>query len=461
MKRGRRLAVELGISVLAIAAVTGVVYGLESVAPVVSLGALYLFAVVPIAIFFGLWFAVAASIGSMLTFNFLFLPPLYTFTLADSQNWVALAIYLVTAIVVSELTARARKRAMEAEQREREEALLAELATTFLEGSDVEGELDRVADRVRDVLGVETARIVLGPQRDPPRGESPYELHARGARVGTLYLTEGPQPNLAARKRLLPALASLLGVASERQQLSREALEAEALRRSDTIKTAVLRAVSHDFQSPLTAILTAAETLRAPGLELEEADKDNMLDTILTEARRLERLVRDLLDLSRLQAGAAEPSPELWTVDELVAQALGDLGSGSEVVRVQIPDDLPPVHVDASQVRRALANLLENALKVSSPGDTVTVRANATRRDVVIRVVDTGPGLAPEEQERVFEPFYRVSNTAGRGSGLGLAIARGFVEANDGRVWAESSPGQGSAFGMAFEAAAAPAAVEP
>ena len=186
-----------------------------------------------------------------------------------------------------------------------------------------------------------------------------------------------------------------------------------------------------------------------------------MLDTILTEARRLERLVRDLLDLSRLQAGAAEPSPELWTIDELVAQALGDLGSGSEVVRVQIPDDLPPVHVDASQVRRALANLLENALKVSLTGryrDSAGQRDPAGRRDSRRR---HGPGLAPEEQERVFEPFYRVSNTAGRGSGLGLAIARGFVEANDGRVWAESSPGQGSAFGMAFEAAAAPAAVEP
>ena len=170
--------------------------------------------------------------------------------------------------------------------------------------------------------------------------------------------------------------------------------------------------------------------------------------------------MRDLLDLSRLQAGAAEPVRELWTVDELVAQALHDLGEGSERVRVQVPDDLPPVRVDAAQIRRALANLLENATKFSLPGNPVTVRASSTRRDVVIRVVDTGAGFDPEEQERIFEPFYRASSEGVGGSGLGLAITRGFVEANGGRVWAESQPGQGSAFGIAFEAAELPATVE-
>ena len=154
------------------------------IAPTVILVTLYLFAIVPIAILWGLAYAIPASIASMLVFNFLFLPPLYTFTLADTENWVALAIFLVIGIVVSELTARVGRRAREAQQREREEALLAELATTFLEGSNVTGELDRIAGRVRDVLGVEAARIELGTQRDPPRGESPYELRARGERIG-------------------------------------------------------------------------------------------------------------------------------------------------------------------------------------------------------------------------------------------------------------------------------------
>ena len=222
------------------------------------------------------------------------------------------------------------------------------------------------------------------------------------------------------------------------------------------IKTAVLRAVSHDFQSPLTAVLAAAETLRNHDLQLTATDREEMLDTILSETHRLEHLVRDLLDLSRLQAGAAEPLPELWTVDELVGQALGELGPGSERIRIDVPDDLPPIRVDASQIRRALANLFENGLKFTSPNDGVTVKANATRRDVVIRVVDTGPGVGPEELDRIFEPFYRAPDSHGPGTGLGLAITRGFVEANGGRVWAESRPGQGAAFAMAFEAAPRP-----
>jgi two-component system sensor histidine kinase KdpD len=380
----------------AVAAVTGVVYALDDVAPVVSLGALYLFAVLPVAVLWGLPYAVATSVLSMLVFNFLFLPPLYTFTLADSQNWVALAIYLVTAVVVSELASRLRQRAADAEQREREEAILAELATAFLTGRDVTSELDSIAERAGEVLGAEHARIELGPQREPLPGRSPYELRAGDQHVGTLYLEEGPASNLAVRRRFLPALASLLAVAIERERLAEEALEAEALRRSDTIKTAVLRAVSHDLQSPLTAIITAAGSLASHELTLEPADREELVDTIQVEAVRLERLVRDLLDLSRLEAGAAQPSLELWTVDELVSQALEDLGPASDRVDVVIPHEIPPVRVDAGQVRRALANLLENAVKFSPADELVSVRASATRKEVIIRVVDRGPGLSPD-----------------------------------------------------------------
>ncbi len=449
----------VAICVIAIAVVTGVVYALDGVAPTVSLVPLYLFAVVPAAVLWGLPYAVGTSIASMLTFNFLFLPPLYTFTLADSQNWVALAVFVVVAIVVAELAARVRRRAAEAEQREREEALLAEAATAFLQGRGVSTELDALAGRVAAVLKAESARIELGPQRDPPAGESPHELRAGARRIGTLYLREGSESNLAIRRRFLPALASLLAVAAEREHLAGDAVETEALRRSDTIKTAVLRAVSHDLQSPLTAIIAATGTLRNPALTLEAGEREGLLETVAIEAGRLERLVRDLLDLSRLEARAAAPAPEVWTVDELVGQALAEVGPGSERVRTSIPADIPPVETDASQLRRALANLLENALKFSA-GD-VLVRVNATRRDVVIRVVDQGPGMAEGELERVFEPFYRAgAEPIARGSGLGLAISKGFVEANGGRIWAESRPGQGSAFAVALPVASMPAPIE-
>ena len=222
----------------------------------------------------------------------------------------------------------------------------------------------------------------------------------------------------------------------------------------------MLRAVSHDLQSPLTAVIAAADTLRSPSMNLTSADRAQLLETITLEAGRLERLVRDLLDLSRLQAGAADPVLELWPVDDLISQALDDLGPAGARVSVSVASDLPAVQVDAGQVHRALANLLENALKFSPPGASVSVRASATRKDVIIRVVDQGPGIANEELERIFEPFYRSDEGSIRGSGLGLAIARGFVEANGGRIWAESRPSQGSSFAIALEAAPVPAAVE-
>ena len=205
----------------------------------------------------------------MLAFNWFFLPPVHTFTLADSENWFALAVYLATAVVVSELAARARRRAAAAEQRERESALLAELATELLRGRELEEELDEVASRAAEVLGVQKAWIELGPARRPPRGTSPHPLEVADRAVGTIYMPEGADPNVAARHRFLPALAALLAVAVERDRLEREALEAEALRRSDLVKTALLRAVSHDLRSPLTGIRTAVGALRNPTLQIE------------------------------------------------------------------------------------------------------------------------------------------------------------------------------------------------
>jgi two-component system, OmpR family, sensor histidine kinase KdpD len=421
--------------------------------PVLSLGVLYLFAVLPIAAVWGLAYAIPVAIASMLAFNWFFLEPVHTFTLADRENWFALAVYLAVAVVVGELAGRSRRRAAEAEQRERETAVLAELSEGFMRHGGLEAELDEIAERTAAVLGVESARIELGSQRDPPRSESPLELRAGDRRIGTLYVHEGREPNLEIRRRFLPALASLLAVASDRERLGREALEAETLRRSDAVKTAVLRTVSHDLRSPLTAIRVAAEGLESPDLELAASDREALLETIRVESTRLDGLVENLLDLSRLQAGAAAPTPELWPVSELLAQALDELGDRAERVEVDLPADLPPVQVDPIQAQRILVNLLDNALKFSSADDPVYVRGTSTRRDVIVRVVDRGPGIPADQLEHIFEPFHRVSGRADRrGAGLGLAIARGFAEANGGRVWAESRPEQGASFALALPA---------
>ncbi len=455
---GPRRQVYAGLaSVGALVVVTLAIAALKPFVPVISLGILYVFAVLPVAVLFGARYAVPVSIAGMLAFNWFFLPPIHTFTLQDSENWFALAVYVVTALVVSELAARARRRATEAEQRGTEMALLAEIATSLLQGTEVAAELESINRRVADVLHARSASIVLGGGDEAAAVAAPIELRAGNRHVGTLTLLEGSEASLATRRRLLPGLASLLAVAVDRERLAAEAFDAEALRRSDTIKTAVLRAVSHDLRSPLTAIRAASDGLADASLSLTEDDRQELFDTIQVEVRRLERVVDDLLALSRLQAGAVEPRLEVWTVEELVFRALDEVGDVEGRVGATVPDDVPPVHVDAVQIQRILVNLLDNALKFSPPGSPVTVRVTRTRKEVIVRVTDQGRGLAESELEHVFEPFYRGAPAQDRtGTGLGLAIARGFAEANGGRLWAESRSGQGASFALALPAEEAP-----
>jgi two-component system sensor histidine kinase KdpD len=447
--RRHLLAGSLSVAVLVV--VTVAIALLKSFVPVLSLGVLYVFAVLPVAVAFGLIYAGLVSVASMLAFNWFFLPPVHTFTLADSRNWFALAVYLVTAVVVSGLATRARRRATEAEQREIEAALVADVATSLLEGGDVAGELGHIGERVAAILKARSATIVLGADVEPSATAAPIELVAGNRRVGTLEIVEGSEPNLQTRRRLLPALASLLAVAVDRERLANDAFEAEALRRSDTVKTAVLRAVSHDLRSPLTAIRAASDGLDDQTLVLTDDDRRDLLDTIRVEVRRLERVVDNLLALSRLQAGAVAPAPEVWTVEDLVYGALDEVGRSTERVNVSVPADAPPVLVDAVQVRQILANLIDNALKFSPPDSPVSVRVTRTRKEVIVRVVDQGRGVPESELEHVFEPFYRGAPAQDQtGTGLGLAIARGFAEANGGRLWAESRPGQGAGFAIAL-----------
>jgi two-component system sensor histidine kinase KdpD len=455
-------------SLAAVALVSAVIFALETVAPVLSLGVLYLFAVLPVAALWGLGYAIPVSIVSLLAFNFLFLPPRHTLRLADSENWVALAVYLFTAIVVSGLAARARHRTAEAEQRRREATLAADISALLLESHDVRPQLERIAARAAAMVGATGARIDLDASLVPTADESALELTAGDRAVGRLLLTSDRALDPEHSLRASTVVASLLATALEREELARharesearrqeEAIEAEALRRSDAAKTALLRSVSHDLRSPITAIMTAGDVLESSGTLLSDADRDELLRSISTQVRKLDRLVSNLLDLSRLEAGAAAPVPELWTIDGLVSRALDAIGTGNERVDVALSADCPPVSVDATQLERALVNLLENALKVSPRDAWVHVRSEQVDGDVVVRVVDVGPGLPLHDQARVFEPFHRGSRGDGdRGSGLGLAIARGFVQLNGGRIWVESEVGKGATFALALPAAELP-----
>jgi two-component system, OmpR family, sensor histidine kinase KdpD len=419
-----------------LALTTLLLYPLEHIAPAVSLGVLYLLAVLLVSTVWGLWLGLATSVAAAAAFNFFHIPPTGRFTIAQAENWVALAVFLVAAAVASTLSELARTRAREAERRRREADLAAELARLLLGTPEPRAALPAAAKRIAEALEVDSAAVVLEPADDDPR-RAAISL----GDDGTLLVPRAAAD--VARERVAPALEALLGAALEREALTREVVETKALRRSDEIKTAVLRSVSHDLRSPLTAIVAAGEALASPALQPDE--RAELADAIAHESGRLSRLVDQLLDLSRLQAGTAEPREDWISLDEVIRAAVEDTGAPPERVRLAIGPDLPLIRADATQLRRAFGNLIENALHYGA-GQPVSVRARISGGRILMRVVDQGPGVPLPEQERIFTPFYRGRHQSGPGSGLGLAIVRGFVEANGGKVRVESLPGQGTSF---------------
>jgi two-component system sensor histidine kinase KdpD len=443
------------VAVASVAAATGVIYPLKQVAPVVSLGVVYLLAVVVVATFWGLAFGIAAALLSAAAFNFFHLPPVGRFTLADSSDWVALSAFVVVAVAVGLVAELARTRAREADERRREADLAAELAQVLLGATQLEDALAVAAQRLATSLNVPSAAIELDEVEREARNLA-FALAYGGVRIGTLVLPSSLSDSERVRvaERVVPSLESILAAARHRAELQAEVVETAALRRSDDVKTALLRAVSHDLRSPLTAIVAAGHALGARSLT--EAERAELSGAVVGEGGRLSSLVDKLLDLSRLQAGGAEPRLELVSIEDVLLAAREGLASSDGDIRLSIAPELPPVHADGSQLERAFTNLLENARRYSG-GRPVSLAARRLGSQIVVRVVDQGPGIPAAEQERIFEPFYRGAGNGPRpwtGSGLGLAIAKGFIEANGGGISVESLPGQGTSFVVALPAEA-------
>jgi two-component system sensor histidine kinase KdpD len=432
------------VAVLSVVATTALIYPLRQVVPAVSTGVLYLLGVLLVSTRWGLWLGVVTSLASAAAFNFFHIPPTGRFGIADAQNWVALAVYFAAAVVTSTLAGLARERANEAEQRRREAVLAADLARLVLGGSDREDALAEAGRRIGAAVGFESAELRL-EWVDGDERRRAVPLVEDGKRVGTLLvpreISERHQEQLA--QSVVPALTALVAAARRRESLEEQLVETRALRRSDVLKTALLRAVSHDLRSPLTAIRTAAAGVGSP--TVGQDDRTELAAVIATETERLARLVDDLLDLSRLEAGSAEPHNEWCSIEEVVEAAGEGVRLHGGKLDVQLDPELPLVQADPAQLERAVGNLLENAARYSD-GEPVSVRAHVSGARVLVRVSDHGPGIAAEDLERIFEPFYRVNGDTTGGSGLGLAIARGFVEANGGRLRAQSLPGQGATF---------------
>ncbi len=435
------------LAALAVTATTLVIYPLRQHVPAVSTGVLYLLPVLLVSTYWGLWLGVLTSVGSAAAFNFFHIRPTGRFTIADAQNWVALGVFFAVAVVVSTLADSARARALEAERRRVEADLAADLARIILGAQDTGEALPDAGARIAAASGLASAELELGwVDGDEQRIAIP--LVSAGERVGTLLVPRAtPADDLRElESRIAPALSALMSAAERRRRLEEQLVETRALRRSDVIKTALLRAVSHDLRSPLTAIRTAAAGVAST--TVSESERAELAAAIADESDRLARLIDKLLDLSRLEAGTLEPRREWYSLEEVVEAAAQGV---SAPLDVELEPELPLLQGDSALVERALGNLLENAARHS--GDQpVSVRVTSVGKRIFVRVSDRGPGIPEEQLGHIFEPFYRLEGSPGSGSGLGLAIAKGFVEANGGKLRAQSLPGQGSTFTIEFAA---------
>jgi two-component system sensor histidine kinase KdpD len=450
-------------AILAVSLATLAIYPLKSVAPTVSLSVVYLPAVLVIAAYWGLTLGLLTSIASAAAFNFFHIPPTGQFTISDSRNWVALIAFVLVALVVSTMAELARGRAIEAERRRREADLAATLARELLAGERTQDALRATARRLAEALGLSSATLELGEVSGNDRHVAVPLASTASQPIATLLVPRDiPAETMArVRSQVAPALAALVAVALHRDAVQAEAVETAALRRSDELKTALLRAVSHDLRTPLTSIVTAGHALGSGSLTDEE--REQMSAAVVQEGERLSALIDKLFDLSRLQAGRLEPRRESVSMEEVLLAAEDALPSypARPPVQLAVDPQTPPLIADAAQLERVFANLIENALRYSGDQPVrVSVRRVGAR--VVVRVTDRGPGIPDSEQERVFEPFYRGNDShRSPGSGLGLAIAKGFVEANGGTIAVESLPGQGTSLVVTFPVTAEAAARRP
>jgi two-component system sensor histidine kinase KdpD len=443
---------------LAVTLATLAIFPLKSLAATASLSVVYLPAVLVIAAYWGLRLGLLTSMASAAAFNFFHLPPLGKFTIADNRDWVALVAFVLVALVVSAMAELARGRAVEAERRRREADLAATLARELLAGDRTPDALRITARRLAEALDLSSAALELGEVSGDERHLAVPLATDPSQPLATLLVPRDipSETMLRLRSQVAPALAALVAVALHRDAAQAEAVETAALRRSDELKTALLRAVSHDLRTPLTAIVTAGHALGSGSLTDEE--REQMSSAVVEEGERLSTLIDKLFDLSRLQAGRMEPRRESVSIEDVLLAAEDALPAGSAHVQLAVDLDAPPLVADAAQLERAFANLIENGLRYSG-NQPVRVSVRRVGARVVVRVTDLGPGIPDREQQRVFEPFYRGADPhRGPGSGLGLAIAKGFVEANGGTIAVESLPGQGTSLVVTFPVAAEAAA---
>jgi two-component system, OmpR family, sensor histidine kinase KdpD len=433
----------------------------------------FLGGVIAVALVGGFIPAVLAAIGGSLLLNFYFTPPVHKFTIAQVNNALALGIFVAVGLVVSSVVDTAARRTKQAARSGAESELMATTAGSVLRGQRA---LPAVLDRVREAFGMDSVTLLeLSGTRTEPKQAG---IACRWAVVGTsgeppvtrpeeadveipvgdaLALALRGRPLPATDRRVLAAFAAYAATALEQGRLAAAAEAARPIAEADRVRTALLAAVSHDLRTPLASAKAAVTSLRSNDIEWDAEDHDELLATADESLDRLARLVDNLLDMSRLQAGALAVFPRPADLAEIVARSLDDLGPAARAVNVSIPDDLPEVAVDPGILERVIANLTANALRYSPADIPPTLSGSILHDRVELRVIDQGPGIPQEHRDDVFVPFQRLGDTDNTtGVGLGLALSRGLTEAMGGTLEPEETPGGGLTMTLSLPAVPTP-----
>ncbi|SCL22006.1 osmosensitive K+ channel signal transduction histidine kinase [Micromonospora nigra] len=422
---------------------------------------IFLAAVVGVALVGGLWPALVAALGGFLLLNWFFTPPYYTLTIAEKDNLLALGVFVGIAVAVSGVVDVAARRTREAARASADAQTLATVAGSVLRG---QRPLPALLDRLRETFalravsvlelaadaekrpgraGDDTAWRVVASVGDAPAG-SPSAGETSVPVDDRLTIVLCGRRLEAADRRIVEAFAAQAAVALRQERLAEEAAAARPLAEADRMRTALLAAVSHDLRTPLASAKAAVSSLRSHDVDFDPDDQAELLATADESLDRLGRLVANLLDMSRLQAGALGINATAIGLEDAVPRALDELGPDAANVTTDIPADLPAATADPGLLERVLVNLVANALRHSPPGQPPTITASAHSGQVELRVIDTGPGIPQDQWDHVFLPFQRLGDRDNStGVGLGLALSRGLAEAMGGSITPETTPGGG------------------
>lgn len=469
-RKNLRLVLRVGAALALIAATTFVLLHLVPVNPTTA-GFVYLVAILFIATKGGLVESTVASVVAMVCFNFFFLPPVGTLTIADPQNWIALFAFLATSLTASQLSAHAKRRALEAEERRGEVERLYALSRGLLLVDSSQsiakqiihqikltcefpgvalyvratGELHRADLSTPDVeLKLHESAVRSAVLKDEATGLMITPIRLGGEPIGSLALTGGSFSDAA-----LHSLLNLVAIALERANSQKAVTQAEVARRSEELKSTLLDAIAHEFKTPLTSIKAVTTDLLSGAPGTLEPHQHELISIVDDSTDRLSKLVTDAIQLARIEGGTFRLNLGIHFPSSLVNAALRQMKSLTDErkIEVLVPEGLPPVRVDAELIQVVLTHLLDNSLKYSPPGNPITIGARLADGKVILYLADQGQGISEEEQKQIFEKFYRGKNERHmQGTGMGLAIAREILRAHGEDITLSSSPGSGSEF---------------